>query len=224
MGCELGERAAFKGGSPMSCEVAFIDPSIPELDTFLAGLRPDLEAILLSPKCSAPTQIAEALSERADLDAIHIVAHGAPGVIRFSSGSLTIDTLPQFAAHLAAIGEALGPEGELLLWSCETGRGPRGACFIDALESLTGACVAASAQLIGCRHAGGSWALNGRSGSKQAPLSAEAVGQYGGVLITVDLDTNVSGVGSFAVSTFTEGGVNTPLFGNATIDTTPTFW
>ena len=71
----------------MAREIAFIDPGIPDLDIFLAGLRPGLEAVVLSSERAAPKQIADALRGWADLDAIHIVAHGAPGAISFSSGA-----------------------------------------------------------------------------------------------------------------------------------------
>ena len=63
----------------MSREIAFINQSIPDLEHFVSGLRPGLEAILLSPKQEAPAQIASVLRHRSELDAIHIVAHGAPG-------------------------------------------------------------------------------------------------------------------------------------------------
>ena len=37
-------------------------------------------------------------------------------------------TLPRHAGDLAAIGQTLGEDGELPLWSCETGAGARGVC------------------------------------------------------------------------------------------------
>jgi len=85
-------------------EILFVDPGIPDLGTFLSELRPGLEAILLSPKRPAPAQIADALRGRADLDAIHIVAHGAPGEVSFASGARSNDALKEHAADLAAIG------------------------------------------------------------------------------------------------------------------------
>jgi hypothetical protein len=46
----------------MPREIAFIDSRIPDLDAFLSGLRPGVEAIVLSSSTSAPKQIASALS------------------------------------------------------------------------------------------------------------------------------------------------------------------
>src|SRR5262245_15785483 len=133
----------------MSREIAFIDPNIAEFDTFVAGLRSELEAIVLSPQSSAPAQIADMLTDRSDLDAIHIVAHGAPGVIGFSSGALTIETLKGHAENVRKIGDALAPHGELLLWSCHTAQGERGKAFVGALEYMVGASVGAATCLIG---------------------------------------------------------------------------
>ncbi|MGB6395702.1 MAG: DUF4347 domain-containing protein, partial [Bradyrhizobium sp.] len=74
-------------------EVAFIDPSISDLETFLAGLRPDVEAIVLDPGAPAPAQMALALRGRSDLNAIHVVAHGRSGEVSFATSSLSLENL-----------------------------------------------------------------------------------------------------------------------------------
>jgi len=130
-------------------EIAFIDPAISHLDSFVAGLRPGIEMVLLSREGHAVSEIAAALEGRAGLDAIHIVAHGAPGELRFGTGPLNIKTINDHRAELAEIGDALSRDGTLLLWSCETGAGWQGACFVEALERATGAEIAAAQGKIG---------------------------------------------------------------------------
>lgn len=201
----------------MAREIAFIDPSVPDLETLLGGLRPDLDAVLLSPYASAPCQIAQVLRGCCDLDAVHIIAHGEPGKIGFTGCALTLDALEGHASDLAAIGNALTPDGELLLWSCETGKGNTGKAFLAALERISNASIAAATHPIGSVAKGGSWTLDaGLNASSLAPLTASACTVYSGLLvITVDLNTGTGG--NDDTSTYTENSGNTTLFGSANV-------
>lgn len=98
-------------------EIAFIDRSITDLDTFLAEMRPEVEAIVLDAEIRATTQIAENLRGHSELQAVHIVAHGKSGAILFSSGDMTSETLAGQAQELADIGRSLGNGGGLCLWT-----------------------------------------------------------------------------------------------------------
>src|SRR5258708_18913427 len=60
-------------------EIVFVDPTIADIETFLASVRPGVDAIVLDPARSAPAQIAAALKGRASLSSVHIVAHGSAG-------------------------------------------------------------------------------------------------------------------------------------------------
>ena len=165
-----------------SREIVFVDQNVSDLHSLLANLRPDVEPIVLTASERATTQIATALKGRDDLHAIHIVAHGSAGEVRFEAGALSRETLDDHAADLAEIGRALGRDGQLNLWSCETGQGKRGAAFVEALERATGADVAATAGLVGSAARGGRWELD--SGFAQAPLTSEGMAAYAGVMST----------------------------------------
>src|SRR5262245_51954424 len=115
-------------------EIVFIDPAVSDVSTILAELRPGVEPLLLDYARPAARQIAVALAERRNLAAVHIVAHGAPGRVGFAAGEWSFETLKREAGDLAAIGKALGANGDLRLWSCETGCGAAGKAFIEALS------------------------------------------------------------------------------------------
>src|SRR5207302_1947565 len=138
-----------------SREIVFIDPTISDIDTLIAGLRPGLAAIGLDASAPAMAQIAHAVAGQRGLDAIHIISHGAPGEMCFAGGKLSLDTIDEHRASLATIGQALGDGGDLLLWSCETAQGDRGAAFIDAVVRVTGIDVAAATGLVGAASRGG---------------------------------------------------------------------
>src|SRR5579871_3887249 len=111
-------------------ELLFIDPSIDDIGTLLANLRPEVEPHLLDAVRPAARQIAAALEHRRDLDAIHIVAHGAPGHVHFAAGDWSCDSLQRDVNDFGKIGRALNADGELRLWACETGAGARGKWFV----------------------------------------------------------------------------------------------
>src|ERR1044071_2470708 len=69
-------------------EIVFIDPDVQDIETLLDGLRPEVAPVLLDQVRPAPEQIAAALADHSDLDGIHIIAHGAPGEVRFAAGRL----------------------------------------------------------------------------------------------------------------------------------------
>jgi hypothetical protein len=126
-------------------EIAFIDSSVSDLDVFLAGLRPEINAIVLDAASPALTQMVGALNGRAGFDAIHIIAHGRPGEVSFAAGALTLQNLYADTANLREVGEALAV----------TAYGASGARFLAALQRATGARVAASTRLIGAETSGG---------------------------------------------------------------------
>src|SRR5262249_29315828 len=114
-------------------EILFVDPAVSDLETILGNLRPEVHAIVLDARWPATRQIAEALEGHRRLDAVHIIAHGAPGRVNFASGEWSAETLKEAAHDFAAVGRALAGDGELRLWSCETASGDAGEAFIEAL-------------------------------------------------------------------------------------------
>ena len=165
--------------------IAFIDRNVDDLSTLLAGVSPRVEPILLSDDEPAPQQMVRAVKGRADLDAIHVIAHGRPGEVSFGAGALSLDTMDDHAAELAEVGRMLGG-GAIYLWTCETARGPRGAAFVKMLAHACGAPIAASTQRVGAAVRGGRWQLDAAPGATHAsaPLTAQGVASYAGVLAT----------------------------------------
>ncbi|TAN52255.1 MAG: DUF4347 domain-containing protein, partial [Methylococcaceae bacterium] len=153
-------------------EVAFIAPGLADTDTLLANLRPGVEAVLLEPGRDGLARMAAWAKDHHGYAAIHALSHGAPGEILLGAGVLDAATLASQAETLAAIGKALTPDGDLLLYGCEVAAGGKGQDFIDQLAQLTGADVAASDDLTGL---GGDWLLERHSG----PVRAEALAVAG---------------------------------------------
>src|SRR5262245_13061099 len=185
-----------------SREIAFIDETVSHLNTLLANLRPDVEPIMLTTSTPAPAQIATALEGRDGLRAIHLIAHGMAGEVCFGAGALSLETLHDHAAELAGIGRALGVDGDLLLWSCNTAAGERGSAFVDELTHLVAANVAAASGRVGAAAQGGRWHLDVQASAvhAHAPLTTLGMASYDGVLsahpdgVTFDAIVNDTGI------------------------------
>jgi hypothetical protein len=187
-------------------ELLFVDPRVAGLDTILDNLRPGVAAIVLDPTRPAARQIAAALEGRRGLDAVHVIAHGAPGRVIFAAGDWSEARLAEEAGDLAAIGRALAADGELRLWSCDTGAGVAGADFVERLAQASGADVAAASSRVGAAALGGRWDLPARSRAiSQPPLTAAGIALYAGVYATSQTVTstgtteNIDVYGSFRV-------------------------
>ena len=162
-----------------SNEILFIDSGVSDIGTLLRTTRPEVEAFILDNHRPAARQIAEALTGRAGLDAIHIIAHGAPGRVAFASGDWSADTLDDDRDDLATIGHALTEQGGLRLWSCHAGAGLEGARFTVRMAAAAGTAVNAAESLVGASGLGGAWSL---TGAPLAPITTEGVARYAGVL------------------------------------------
>ena len=175
-------------------ELVFVDPGIDDLGTILGSLRAGVEAVVLGRNRPAAAQIATALAGR-DINVVHVIAHGAPGRVCLAAGDWTAAGIEADADDFAAIGDALGAEGALRLWSCDTGAGVKGATFVARLERATGVRAAAASGRVGAAALGGAWELTvrGAAGSVSPPLSAAGVATYAGVLATVVWKTNAVG-------------------------------
>jgi len=162
-------------------EIAFVDPGVSDLGTLLRHLRPEVDAFVLDRAQPAPAQIANALRGRSSsVTAAHVITHGRPGELSFSAGAVSLDNLDAHDGDFATIGRALGQDGALLLWSCNTGAGASGAAFVDRLEHATGIAVAAASHTIGAAERGGHWRLDTRSTARgvDAPLTTEGAANY----------------------------------------------
>src|SRR5437763_1573628 len=76
-------------------EILFVDPSVSDIETILGNLRPGVHAVVLDERRPAARQIAAALECREGLDAVHLIAHGAPGRVVFAASEWSAETLEE---------------------------------------------------------------------------------------------------------------------------------
>ena len=164
-------------------EMLFVDTSVDDLATILCNLRPGVEAVVLDRATPPARQIAVALHRVRGLDAVHVIAHGAPGRVSFAAGPWSVETVENEPGDFAAIGRAIA-HGDLRLWSCQTGAGVTGGRFAERLAGATGVDVATASGLVGATARGGRWNVAcGRAAPEaRPPLTARGLATYSGIL------------------------------------------
>lgn len=177
-------------------EVAFVDTGVSGWQDLVAGIRPGVEVVLLDAGTDGLAQMAAWAENHAGYDAIHVLSHGAAGALQLGTADIDTASLadPVVQARLAALGQALSPDGDLLLYGCAVAAGSSGQDFIDKLAAATGADVAASDDATGAAILGGDWQLEAATGevAKASVLSATATTAFEGILGDVDLNATMS--------------------------------
>ena len=142
-------------------EILFIDANVLDKESLIAELSSNIHVVVLDDKTPVINQIATVLEGYQNLDAIHIVSHGAEGELVFANGIINNANVSDYATQLKRIGSSLSANGDLLLYGCNVAKGDDGLAFINTLADLTGSDVAASDDLTG---KSGDWVLEQKKG------------------------------------------------------------
>lgn len=173
-------------------QVFLIDSAVPDSDVIVANLATDAVYYRLDASQDGLQQIADSLAGYSNLDAIHIISHGAPGSLQLGNGLVTQTTLDDHSAVLSTIGNALSETGDLLLYGCDVAQGDVGQAFIQQLSTATGADVAASVDLTGNTALGGDWVLEAATGEIETNVAIAASTQqnYNHILRCIGLSAS----------------------------------
>lgn len=122
-----------------------IDASIPDSETLASSVVTGAIALILDPEQDGIAQITQALQQHPTITNLHIVSQGAPGVLYLGNTQLSSQTLDRyswdlqawFASPLASVTSAL------MLCGCNVAEGSVGDDFMNKLQYLTGARIAA---------------------------------------------------------------------------------
>ena len=186
-------------------EIVFIDSRVPDAlalaDQLMQqrGTGAMFDIVVLDANADGIAQVNRVLAAEHGLAAVHLIAHGSEGSIQLGSSVLDAATLAREGDAVARWGEALGAEGDLLLYGCNVAAGAAGQLFLHDLAALTGADVAASTGLTGAAAIGGDWTLEFATGTVRTqftPTRFDAL-QWQGVLASYVVNSAAdSGVGS----------------------------
>ncbi len=191
------EPAALSENASQSTELVFVDTATPDYQILLDdltssfGTRRNFEILLIDSDSDGIEQITEAVAERSNIEAIHIVSHGSEGELALGTGRLTFESMTgEHAGALAAIGESLSDTADILVYGCNFGQGELGRQATEELARLTGADVAASDDLTGHASLGGDWDLEYAAGQIETGVAFGGQAQQNWMNVLTWLDPN----------------------------------
>jgi large repetitive protein len=143
----------------------FIDTAVVGFDQLVTEWQGRGTIVLIDSNRDGIDQILTALAGQRNVDAIHIVSHGAEGGFALGSTRVNLSTVTgELTSSLSAIGAHLAADADILLYGCDIGAGEAGQDLVNALAMTTGADIAASVDDTGYMLRGGNWALENRLG------------------------------------------------------------
>jgi hypothetical protein len=165
-------------------EVAFVDTSVADYQTLVAGMRDGVEIVEIQSNQNGLAQIALWAQSHSGYDALHLFSHGNDALLYLGNQAISNSELATASvqAQLAEIGHALNSDGDLLLYGCDVAAGADGLQFIRDLSNFTGADVAASSDATGSVNRGGDWDLEVATGAIEAAAPIHAQNDYTGLL------------------------------------------
>jgi hypothetical protein len=183
--------------------VVFVDARVQDKDQLVANAAPNTEVVILNQGSDGLDQIAAYLAGHHDVGSVQIVAHGWEGNLWLGSTFVDQASLQAHQGDLSAIGQALRPGGDILLYACNTATGNDGLAFVNTLSQLTGADVAASDNRTGTS---GDWNLEIVTGNIEAAsaLSSDAMNAYGHSLATLTVTRYDEPTGGIQPGTLTD--------------------
>ncbi len=167
-------------------EIIFIDPTVEDYESLIAGIYPDTEVVILDRMKDGISQITENL-QGGKYKAVHIVSHGSEGSLQLGSKQLNSSNLDTYKSQLQLWANYLTDEADILLYGCDVAAGKTGVGFVQQLSQLTGADVAASNDLTGNAALGGDWDLEVKTGKIEATVAftSEARNSYRSILPSI---------------------------------------
>jgi hypothetical protein len=175
-------------------KVLIVDSTVPNYQTLIDSVSPDTEVVVLNAEQDGIAQITQAMSDplrvaqrgRQNIQTLHILSHGEPGLLQLGNTKLNWQSLDRYAPAIQGWAKALTTHAEVLLYGCKVAADDFGKTFVRQLAHLTGATFAASTNLTGSAALGGDWNLEFTTGKVRAPLAFQtaAMNAYASVLAT----------------------------------------
>jgi hypothetical protein len=211
----LGDVVAIGAAEPAPSrrEVAFVDASVTNWQDLVAGIGAGIEIVVLDAGGDSLSAMAEWASTHSDYDAIHILSHGSDGALNLGAVTLDADAIATRQADLAVIGQALGADGDILVYGCYVARGADGMDLVGTLAQATGADVAASDDGTGTE---GDWTLEVSSGVIET--AGLVIAGFDGTLAAPASQDFTAETTGGATSTLTKSGVVYSLNGSGVVN------
>ncbi|MGV6818578.1 MAG: DUF4347 domain-containing protein [Thiotrichales bacterium] len=204
------DTAAERSPDAQRTELLIIDSQVPDYDKLLeaflaANPGQDFEIHLLDGATKGIDGLGEIITSYTQVDAVHIISHGADGSVVLGDSLIDQAALTASAGELGSWQDHLTESADILFYGCNLAATTQGEAFVSTFAELSGADVAASDDLTGSAALGGDWELEVTTGSIEAlTLTAGEPDSWDAVLATQFTST-----GEMQVNTSTGGAQET---------------
>ena len=110
--------------------IVFIDSAVEDYETITSSFKENTEFYLINANEDGFKRISEILSDRENIDALHLIGHGSAGQILFGNAFLNNETIDNYQATLASIGQSLTTSGDILFYGCNVASTEQGEILI----------------------------------------------------------------------------------------------
>ncbi|MFM9912173.1 MAG: cadherin domain-containing protein [Methylophilaceae bacterium] len=178
-------------------EIVFVNTDVHDYQSLIDDITQNadstrhIQVVLLDSHQNGIDQISATLQNQHDLSAIHIISHGTEYGVNLGNSFLNSQTLEQNSTTIANWGQALGDNGDILLYGCDVAQTDVGKGLVNGLANLTHADVAASDDLTASAVIGGDWDLEYKVGQVETRgvIDKNAPNHWVGYLASLTVDT-----------------------------------
>ena len=175
----------------------FLDSSVPDFELLHESLTADaaqndrFEVIVLQSHLDGVDQISNVIANYDNISGIHIISHGSDGSVQLGNTLLQTGSLSGYANQVAAWGDSLTLDADILFYGCNLAESTEGEHFLESIAELTGADVAGSDDLTGHADLGGDWDFEYIVGVVETDLafSVDVQENWNGTLESVTVTT-----------------------------------
>ncbi|MCL4205900.1 MAG: DUF4347 domain-containing protein, partial [Pirellulaceae bacterium] len=164
-------------------ELVIVDAATPNYHQLLqdAIQNPDgtrqIEVLLIESEVDGVVALGQILAQYRDLDAVHVISHGAPGQVHLGNAVLSAANLAKYADSIRGWADAMAPEADILFYGCDLAGDAAGQWLAEQIAALTGTDVAASTDATGHADLGGNWDLEYAIGLVETQTVVTSAGQ-----------------------------------------------
>lgn len=146
----------------------------------------NIEVLVLNDSASGIPQVTSFLSNYQDISSLHILSHGDLGQLRLGATKINYGSLHLYESEMSLWSNHLSVNADILLYGCNVASDPDGLAFVDQVSHITGADVAASADLTGHDSLGGDWILEYETGTIESivPFHESILQRYNSLLVS----------------------------------------
>jgi hypothetical protein len=202
-----------RNGASAEKELVFVDAGAPNYQQLINDLlkaqaegRP-IEVVVLESGRDGVEQITEAIEERRDVGAVHILSHGSDGSLTLGNSKLDAYNVERYRDAIKSWQASLSEGADLLIYGCDFAGSAQGREMVEVLSALTGADVAASTDKTGIAERGGDWELEYTAGDieTQIAFSTELQQDWDGLLATTTFQQGDAAGYAGTVDTYIDG-------------------